>query len=111
MSLATIYLPQLLLVRGITTHAGDSNAVLQTQDTQHALHTPPPSPRSAFAHASETRMRELEQHISTGADLQLVDEFPDARSKRRKLALTAACGITRVLFDANKLLLAAMLKD
>ena len=77
-------------------------------------HTPPPSPRSAFSHAALVRMREIEQNIDAGAELQQagVEECADeTRAKRRKLALTAARGITRVLFDANKLLLDAMLKD
>jgi hypothetical protein len=59
-------------------------------------------------------MREIEQNIGSGAELQQagVEKSADeTRAKRRRLALTAACGITRVLFDANKLLLDAMLKE
>jgi hypothetical protein len=72
--------------------------------------TPPPSPRKIFSMASLARMRELEHNIDTN----LVDAFDDSsdasRTKRRRLALTTACNITKVLFDANKLLLDAIIQ-
>lgn len=79
-----------------------------------APRTPPPSPRRAFSQASLQRMREIEHNISAGVEVEQACEGVAAnatRAKRRRLALTAACGITRVLFDANKLLLDAMLKE
>lgn len=74
--------------------------------------TPPPSPRKLFAAACLDRMRELEQSFSASAELEAeqADEQPHA-AKRRRLAHAAIGGITRVLFDANKLVLDKMIQS
>jgi hypothetical protein len=61
--------------------------------------TPPPSPRKVFSFASLAHMRELEQNIDSGANfLDAMGDTSDAsRNKRRRLALTTACNITKVL--------------
>jgi hypothetical protein len=66
----------------------------------------PPSPRRVFAAACADRMRELEHSLRASAELQRCDDAPQERAaKRRKLAAAAAGGMTRVLFDAHKLVL------
>ena len=105
--------------------AGDGSVAFNLPENMHALSThsrvkqanvlnkqstPPQSPRKIFSMASLARMRELEHNIHTN----LVDAFDDSsdasRTKRRRLALTTACNITKVLFDANKLLLDAIIQ-
>ena len=67
---------------------------------------PPSSPRKMFVAACVERMRDLEQNLRESAAL----EFPEDHSrKRRRLATSTLCQITRVLFDANKMVLDALL--
>jgi len=65
--------------------------------------TPPPSPCSEFSLASLVRMRELESNMSIAGDAEAYANKTCAKRRR----LTAAREITRLLFDANKLLLDA----
>ena len=52
------------------------------------------------------RMRDLEQNLRESAALA----FPEDHSrKRRRLATSTLCHLTRVLFDANKMVLDALL--
>jgi hypothetical protein len=75
-----------------------------------APRTPPPSPRRAFAAASMDRMRELQEHLRTGAQL-LEESEPLHSRKRRRLALAAIGSISKVLFDANKLVLDVVIDE
>lgn len=68
---------------------------------------PPGSPRFAhdFARGALQRMREVEENFAASSEI----EQAEGHAKRRRLLANAAIvGITRVLFDANKLLLDAM---
>jgi hypothetical protein len=69
----------------------------------------PPSPRRVFAAACADRLRELEHSVRASAELQRCDGAQERDAKRRKLAAAAAGGMTRVLFDAHKLVLDEML--
>jgi len=67
--------------------------------------TPPPSPCSEFSLASLMRMRELESNMSMSIAGDAEAHANKSCAKRRRLI--AAREITRLLFDANKLLLDA----
>ena len=70
---------------------------------------PAPSPRQLFSSASLERMRELEANLRASAQAQ--GECPREGAKRRRVVAGCAIGsITRILFDANKLLLDQMIE-
>ncbi len=100
----------MLLVNDLPAVGDESQSCVEQSNVLNKQSTPPPSPRKNFSIASVARMRELEHNIDTN----LVDAFDDSsdasRIKRRRLALTTACNITKVLFDANKLLLDAIIQ-
>jgi hypothetical protein len=66
----------------------------------------PSSPRKMFAAACVERMRDLEQNLRESAALENAE---NNSHKRRRLAIATVCQMTRVLFDANKMVLDALL--
>jgi hypothetical protein len=91
-----------------------STAQRQPVKVEPGLAEPPPrehgSPRSVFSNSCLARSRELEQHFSTLADIEELEDTAGparerANHKRRKLSIATMVSISRILFDANKLVL------
>ena len=110
--------PELVSLMQGAAPAAPQTAAPQTAAPQTAAPSQtaqPLSPRHAFASICLDRMRELEQHFRESAELchkreQQEGDAHGAASKRRKLAHAAMGSITKVLFDANMLVLDAMLE-
>ena len=87
----------------------DGGRALPPPATEHAPPSAclsPSSPRKIFAAACVERMRDLEENLHESAALEFAE---DHSHKRRRLATSTLCQITRVLFDANKMVLDALL--
>jgi hypothetical protein len=95
-----------------------STAQRQPVKVEPGLAEQPPrehgSPRSVFSNSCLARCRELEQHFSTLADIEELEgpagpAHDRANHKRRKLSIATMVSISKILFDANKLVLDTML--